>query len=62
MTKTSTSKYGTQRWEHYGYVVEQVGIGYRIWADFVHAEWMQPRVDTQAAARAQIALEIGGAS
>jgi len=62
VTKQNTSKYGTQRWTHKGYVVEQVGIGYRIWMDFVTAEWMQPHVDTQAQARAMIAFEIGGAS
>lgn len=61
MTKTS-GKYGTQRWTHKGYVVEQVGIGYRIWMNFVTPEWRQPRVDTQASVRAIIAFEIGGAS
>lgn len=53
--KISTSKYGPQRWMHRGYVIEQVGISYHVWLDFVHLEWMQPRVDTQAQARAVIA-------
>lgn len=58
MIKTTKSKYGTQRWNHKGYVVEQVGISYFVWFDFVRLEWQQPMVSTLAAARALISFEI----
>lgn len=37
-----------------GVVIEPVGIAYRIWPDFVTADYCQPRLDTLSAAKAAI--------
>lgn len=38
-----------------GVTIEQTGIEWTAWMDFIHLQWMQPRFSTLAAARQHIA-------
>ncbi len=42
VTRIDTSEYGTRTYEHHGVRIEQQGIGYRVWVDYVRPYWSQP--------------------
>lgn len=56
MKNITTSKYGTKRYIHRGVIVEQTGIEYTLWPDFVTESYQQPRVASLAAAKTFITL------
>lgn len=42
MTRIDLGEHATLTYEHHGVRVEQSGVGYRVWVDFVRPYWAQP--------------------
>lgn len=42
VTRLDLGEYATRTYEHHGVRVEQQGLGYRVWVDFVRPYWCQP--------------------